>query len=110
GAVVDSESWVLAIKKFSSLTAIGGASVRRRRLLLRITEERFATDQSARECRERRRELRWRRREARSDAELGLQQRVHCLRIGLAARRLHRLTDEPAHELRLRLRLRHLVG
>ncbi len=34
-----------------------------------------------------------------SDAELGLQQIVHGLRIGLAAGRLHHLADEPADQL-----------
>src|SRR3954452_900539 len=44
-----------------------------------------------------------------SDAELRLQQIVHGLRIGLAAGLLHHLADEPAGELRLRLRRRDLV-
>src|SRR6266550_1178229 len=46
----------------------------------------------------------------RSDAELGLEQVVDGLRIGLAARRLHHLADEPADHLRLGFRLRDLVG
>ncbi len=37
---------------------------------------------------------------ARSDAELGLEQIVHRLRVGLAARRLHHLADEPADRAR----------
>ena len=45
----------------------------------------------------------------RPQSELALEQFVHGLRIGLAARRLHHLTDEPADQRRLRLRLRHLV-
>src|SRR4030095_3951602 len=44
-----------------------------------------------------------------SDAELRLQEIVDRLRVGLAARRLHHLADEPAGELRLGFRLRDLV-
>src|SRR6185295_5383974 len=44
-----------------------------------------------------------------SDAELLLQQVVHRLRIGLAARGFHRLPDEPPGELWLFLSLRDLV-
>src|SRR5439155_1802272 len=44
-----------------------------------------------------------------SDPELRLQEIVHGLRIGLAAGRLHHLTDEPAGELRPGFRLRDLV-
>ena len=45
-----------------------------------------------------------------SDAELGLQEVVDALRVGLAARRLHHLADEPAERLRLVPDLRGLVG
>jgi hypothetical protein len=44
-----------------------------------------------------------------SDAELGLQQGVDRLRIGLTAGRLHHLTDEPLHRRGLGFRLLHLV-
>jgi hypothetical protein len=44
-----------------------------------------------------------------SEAELGLEQIVHRFRIGLAAGRLHHLTDEPTRERRLCLHLLHLV-
>src|SRR5712664_4843628 len=43
---------------------------------------------------------------SRSDAEFGFEQVVDGLRIGLAARRLHHLADEPADQLRLGLGLR----
>jgi hypothetical protein len=44
-----------------------------------------------------------------SDAELGFQEIVDGLQVGLAAGGLHHLTDEPAERLRLRLGLGDLV-
>ena len=44
-----------------------------------------------------------------SEAELGLEQIVHGFRIGLAAGRLHHLTDEPTRERGLCLHLLYLV-
>jgi hypothetical protein len=45
-----------------------------------------------------------------SNSEPLLDERVDRLRVGLAARRLHDLSDKPAEHIRLRLRLFHLVG
>jgi hypothetical protein len=46
----------------------------------------------------------------RSDADLLLEQIVDRLRIGLAARRLHHLADEPADRFRVRFGVGDLVG
>jgi hypothetical protein len=120
GLCTDSESPLLAIKKFSCLTPLTGHQRSPRTVFLRIAEHRFAT--SARRS-DGKRGARWavetvqRRHDratkaldaSRSDAELGLQQVVDRLRIGLAARRLHHLANEPADQLRLGFRLRDLV-
>jgi hypothetical protein len=120
GVCTDSESPLLAIKKFSCLTPLGPQQRSPRTVFLRIAEHRFAT--SARRS-DGERGARWavetiqlrhdRAAKAldasRSDAELGLQQVVDRLRIGLAARRLHHLAHEPADQLRLGFRLRDLV-
>jgi hypothetical protein len=45
----------------------------------------------------------------RSDAELGLEEIVDRLRVGLAAGRFHHLADEPADRFRVRLRVGDLV-
>jgi len=119
----DSESQILATKKFSCLTASRRIFTRQYRTCGRIDGHRFgprfseqAIDFAAMDDRRASRAITRSGDDdttatilTRSDAELGLEQVVDGLRIGLAARRLHDLADEPADELRLGFRLGYLV-
>jgi hypothetical protein len=118
----DSESQILATKKFSCLTASRRIFTRQSRTCGRIDGHRFgsrfseqAIDFAAMDDRRASRAITRSDDDTtatiltRSDAELGLEQVVDGLRIGLAAGRLHDLADEPADELRLGFRLRYLV-
>src|SRR6266567_4260739 len=103
------------MKKFLCLTAARGIGVRQRWLFCESSQAIRNTDRN-----DEKRNLRAERSFApsrafrtelaaspsrRSEPELVLEQVVDGLRIGLAARRLHHLADEPAGQLRLRLHL-----
>jgi hypothetical protein len=103
---VDSESQVLAMKKFSCLTTSRLTPTRQSRIFLRIANRRFATSESDGSDRSLPARTFGNARASRSgdaaatvltrsDTELGLEQVVDSLRIGLAAGRLHHLADEP---------------
>src|SRR5579871_3332876 len=125
-AGADSESQILATKKFLCLTPPEGplgaskpSSEPNRGSSIRIgasppavaasASEAIRRRKAALDC-ARRRGLRRRRAAfgASLDAELGLQQRVDGFRIGLAAGRLHHLADEPLDRRGLGLGLLHL--
>jgi len=119
----DSESQFLAMKKFSWQPASRLIVTRQNRFFARIAAadsrcdfsraaaSRLAmNDRCAPACASATPRRCRRRRVRSSDAELGLEQVVDRLRIGLAAGRLHHLSDEPADQLRLGAGLRDLVG